>query len=48
MVQKVLKLLARKKLFNQKRILWDSSFVASKIHLGLLIKNMTKNEFLWT
>ena len=45
MAQKVLKLQARKKLFNQKNILLESSFVVSKVHLRLLLKNMTKNEF---
>ena len=48
MAQKVLKLLARKNLFNQKNILLESSFVVSKVHLRLFLKNMTKNEFYWT
>ena len=45
MAQKVIKLHARKNLFNQKNILLESSFVVSKVHLRLLTKNMTKNEF---
>ena len=44
MAKKELELLARKNLFD-KKILMESSFVVSKVHLRLLIKNMTKNEF---
>ena len=43
MAQKELELLARN-LFD-KKILMESSFVVSKVHLRLLLKNMTKNEF---
>ena len=45
MAQKVIKLQARKKLFNQKNILLESSFVVSKVHLWLLKKIMTKKVF---
>ena len=47
MAKKELELLARKNLFD-KKILMESSFVVSKVHLRLLLKNMTKNEFYWT